>query len=195
MSPIDLRLRDLNTGDASIQSFATEQAACAWLRARPRFVEVLGVASASIAQDIDARLRAALRPLDADEKAREEELDAAVTQRRHERQGEEQKRAEASELAHKEAIRTADPDREMEVHYTYNGELAPTDPADTRPISLEVKADVLAWVDERNEWVESRNQVVGDAKVTVWPRTIPKGQDRVQRGTFIPVSAPEKKTS
>ena len=116
-----------------------------------------------------------------------------MTKRRHERQVEEQKRTEVAEQAHAEAIRTADPNRPMEGHYTYNAELTPTDPADTRPISAEVKTAVLAWVAERNEWVESRNQVVGDAKVTVWPGTIPKGQERVQRGTFVPVTAPAKK--
>ena len=52
---------------------------------------------------------------------------------------------------------------------------------------------MLAWVAERNEWVEGRGQVVGEAKVTVWPGTLPKpGADRVQGGSFIPVTAPAK---
>jgi hypothetical protein len=46
--------------------------------------------------------------------------------------------------------------------------------------------------------VKDRGQVVGDAKVMVWPGPIPAsdGGERVKRGTFIPVTAaapPEEK--
>ena len=92
-------------------------------------------------------------------------------------------------------MKNADPKRAMEVRYRYDGSIAPVDPADTRPITDEMRAAIMAWVAERNEWVESRNQVVGEAKMTVWPGELPKkGADRVQSGSFVPVSAPEKKS-
>lgn len=192
MDTIDLRVRDLNTGASTLQSFAGEGAACAWLTARPRFVEVLGVANVGIDREVDARLRAALRPLDADERALAQKLDGEHAAMLHDRQVADQKRVDAAEQAHRDSLRTADPGRPMEVHFTYNGTLCPSDPSDTRPISEEVKTAVMAWVHERDEWVASRNQVVGDAKVVVWPGAVPKGEERVKRGTFIPVTAPKK---
>lgn len=195
MTTIDLRVRDLTTGVSSLKSFDSEASAIAWLAARPRLVDVLGVATPGIAPELDARLRAALRPLDADEKAHEAKLDAAVAAVARERQEEEQKRARAAEDAHRAAMRTADPNRLLEVHFTYDKGLEKTDPSDPREISDEVREAVLAWVRERDGWVESRGQVVGDAKVAVWPGPLPKGEEeRVKRGTFIPVTGPAKKS-
>jgi hypothetical protein len=193
MAKIDLRVRDLNTGVASIMVFETEQAATAWLTARPKFTEVLGVGSMSIEHDMDMRLRAALRPLEDDEKALEQKLGSAATAKVRERQEAELKKSQAAEEAHKNAMKTADPNRLMEVHWTFNAGMSLSDPSDGRAISDEVRDAVMAWVRERDEWVESRGQVVGDAKVTVWPNTVPKGEERVKRGTFIPVTAPAKK--
>src|SRR5262245_22163941 len=100
MGKLDLRVRDLTTGVTSLKSFDEEDDAKAWLTARPRFVEVLGVASKGISQDTDARLRAALRPLDAEEREAEKKLDDAIAAVAKERQEEEQKRALAAEEAH-----------------------------------------------------------------------------------------------
>jgi alanyl-tRNA synthetase len=194
MGRIDLRVRDLHTGVMSLSSFEGEEAAAAWLSARPRFVEVLGVAALDFPRDVDARLRAALRPLDEEEKKLEQRLEATVAAVAAERKAEELKRTKAAEEAHKIAQATADPNRLMEVHWTYTGVLELTDPTDLRKITDEAREAVLAWVKERDEWVEGRGQVVGDAKVVVWPGPIPdKGGDRVKRGTFIPVTAPAKK--
>lgn len=64
-----------------------------------------------------------------------------------------------------------------------------------RPTEDELAA-VLAWVRERDEWVEGRGQIVGDAKVTLWPGVVPAADkgERVKRGTFTPVTAPLKKS-
>ena len=44
-----------------------------------------------------------------------------------------------------------------------------------------------------NEWVASRGQIVGEAKLTVLPGALPKpGADRVQHGSFVPVTGPKK---
>lgn len=78
----------------------------------------------------------------------------------------------------------------MELRYRYDTGLTPLDPADTRELSEEARAAIEAWLEERNGWVKDRNQVVGDAKLAVWPGKLPKpGMDRVQ-GSFIPVAAP-----
>ena len=56
----------------------------------------------------------------------------------------------------------------------------------------EAKAAVRAWVEERMEWVASRGQTIGEAKVTVYPGPVPAKKERVVQGTFIPVTAPAK---
>ena len=189
---LELRVRDLNTGDTSSQAFAGEAEAIAWLTARPRFVDVLGVSTVGIPHDLDLRLRAALRPLDADEKALDDKLKAAHEGAARARHEEEARRAAAAADAHRSAQKNADPNRQMEVHWSYDHGFDISDPTDTRPISEEVKEAVLAWIRERDEWVANRGQIVGDAKVVVWPADLPKGEERVKRGTFIPVTAPAK---
>lgn len=196
MSSIDLRVRDLHTGVSSLKSFPSEEAASAWLTERPQFIEVLGVATQGISAEVNSRLRTALRPLDPEERALEQRLEAAIDAVTREREEEQAKQAAAAAEAHRAAMKAADPNRLMEVHWTYDKGMSLTDPADPREITEEAKEAVMAWIRERDEWVESRGQVVGDAKVTVWPGPLPaaaKGE-RVKGGTFIPVTAPAKKT-
>jgi hypothetical protein len=195
MSVLDLRVRDLHTGVSSLQSLPTEEAAVTWLAARPRFVEVLGVAVPNLDAAVNARLRAAMRPLDDEEKALMKKLDDAIEAVARERDEERRKKEQEAAVAHKQAMLTADPNRLMEVHWNYDTGFSLTDAADPRHITDDIKAAVLAWVRERDEWVENRGQIVGDAKVTLWPGPIPPAEkgERVKRGTFIPVTAPPKK--
>lgn len=192
MGKLDLRVRDLNSGVSSLVAFDSEDAATAWLVARPKFIEVLGVGTLGLDAEVNNRLKASLRPLDPEEKLLERRLEAAIEAVTREREEEKNRREREASEAHRVALRSADPNRLMEVHWTFNRpEMTPTDPADERPISEEVREAVLAWVRERDEWVKDRGQVVGDAKVTVWPGVIPAsdGGERVKRGTFIPVTA------
>ena len=191
MGKLDLRVRDLNSGVSSLVSFDSEEAATTWLVARPKFIEVLGVATLEVDHASSNRLKASLRPLDPEEKLLERRLDAAIQAVTREREEEKNRLEREASDAHRVALRGADPNRLMEVHWTFNAEMTLTDLADERPISQEVKDAVLAWVRERDEWVKDRGQVVGDAKVTVWPGAIPAsdGGERVKRGTFIPVTA------
>jgi hypothetical protein len=82
----------------------------------------------------------------------------------------------------------------MDVHWRYDTGMKLQDPADPREITAEARDAVMAWIRERDEWVANRGQVVGDAKVTVWPGPIPASDngERVKRGSFIPVTAPKK---
>jgi hypothetical protein len=194
MKAIELRLRDLRTGENSIVGFDSEEAAQEWLKARPRFMDVLGPARLDLPSDVGGRLRSALRPLDEEERTLERALDAAAEEAARKRSEEQRQREQIARDAHRAALREADPNRLMEVHWMYNRDMELTDPADERPISDEARAAVLEWVRERNEWVRDRGQVVGDAKVTVWPGPIPAsaGGERVKHGSFIPITAPVK---
>ena len=189
MGKLDLRVRDLNSGVSSLVSFDSEEAATAWLVARPKFIEVLGVATLGLDNDANNRLKGSLRPLDPEEKVLERRLEAAIDAVTREREEEKMRREREASEAHRVALRGADPNRLMEVHWTFNSEMTLVDLADERKIPDEAREAVVAWVRERDEWVKDRNQVVGDAKVMVWPGPVPKGEERVKRGTFIPVTA------
>ena len=199
MSEIVLRVRDLKTGEEGVVRQPSEEAARAWLAARPRFVDVLGLApTGEHSVEVSNRLKTAVRALDPDELELEADLDAKRDAEVQARLAEKTKQEQASAAAHRAAMASADPNRVMEVHFRYGEELALTDAADTRPITDEAREAVKAWVAERDEWVAGRGQIVGDAKVRVWPGTpLPaaaKGE-RVQGGSFIPVTAPEKPTN
>jgi len=161
---------------------------------------VLGVASHHVPPDINAQLRAALRPLDDDERALERKLDETIEARARalaeQRQKEEQVQAEEQSRA----ISVADPSRPLQVRYRFNAGLSITDPMDKRTITQEARDAVMAWVEERNEWVKGRGLCVGEASMQVWPGAIPAdhpGGERVFAGTFIPVTAakPDKKSN
>jgi len=196
MHKITLKLQNLRDGETSYKEFDDEAATLAFLRARPRFVDVLGVVFEGLTPEQNARLKEAKRPLEDDERAAEEKL-AQVTEKAAEAaRALREKEMAAARDAHREAMKNADPNRPMEVRYFYDKSLSHTNPEDERAITDEARDAVLAWVAERNEWVESRGQIVGEAKVTVWPGPIPKkGADRVQGGTFIPCTAPPKPTA
>lgn len=196
MPKLELRLCDLKTGDRSVKSFDDEAATLSWLKDRPRFTDVLGVATEDIDKETNARLRAAMRPLDDDELAAEKALEQAYVKARLEREASEAAETSAQAKAHEEAMATADPNRLMEVRWRYDGELGLVDKADKREVTPEAKEAILAWVRERDTWVESRGQVVGEARVHVYPGALPDGvSERVEGGSFVPVTAPAKEGS
>lgn len=191
MPKITLKLQDLRTGVTSFHEVESEEAAIQYLEARPRFTDVLGVVFEGLTREQNARLRAAMRPLDEEEKLSEALLSAAAQKARDEAHAKKLLEEEAARAAHRSAMKNADPNRPMELRYQFDGGLHVIDPADTRELSDEARAAIDAWIAERNEWVKDRNQVVGDARLTVWPGTLPKpGMSRIQAGTFIPVTAP-----
>jgi hypothetical protein len=193
MSKITLKLRDLNSGNTSFRELADEDATIAFLRERPRFTDVLGVVFEGLTPEQNNRLKAAMRPLDDEERAAEERLEEAAARAAEAAQAQRRKEEEAARAAHREAMKSADPNRPMDVRYRYDGSITPVDPEETRALCDEARAAVLAWVAERNEWVADRNQCVGEAKLTVWPVALPKpGADWVRSGSFVPVTAAPK---
>jgi len=190
MPKITLKLQDLKTGATSFHEAEDEDAAIAYLKDRPRFTDVLGVVFEGLTREQNARLRAAMRPLDDEEKIAEAAIAAADRKAKEEAAALRRLEEEAARAAHRSAMKNADPDRPMELRYQYDTGLSPIDPADTRELSEEARAAIEAWLAERNDWVKDRNQVVADARLQVWPGKLPRpGMDRVQ-GTFVPCAAP-----
>ena len=191
---IALRVRNLQTSEDGSVEFESVEKATDWLRIRPPFIEVLGLASDGVSHEISNALKAAMRPLSPEEKVLEQKLTAAH-QAVMEKMAKDRMEREKKELAAAHAShQTGDPNRPMELSWTYDHGLVKGDPTDPRDITDEARAAVLAWVEERHEWVRDRNQIVGSAKLTVYPATLPKpGADRVQRGTFVPCTAPAEK--
>ena len=189
---LDLRVRDLKTGSTKNQPFATLDEARAWLKDRPRFVEVLGIASHHVSPEVSNELKALNRPLDDDEEKLRETVESAQAEAQR-LQLEEQQRAQAAAAAVQLAEQqTADPNRPLELRYTYRGDLTVTTAGDDREVTEAAHEAVLAWVAERNEWVAGRGQVVGDANLRVYPGPVPDGEDRIVSGTFIPVTASKR---
>jgi hypothetical protein len=190
---LDLNIRDLKTGERQQKAFDSEQQALEFLRNRPKYTDVLGVASHHVPPELNKKLREAMRPLDAEEQVLERQLEAAIEQAEQQRAEQQRQRAAQEAAEHRKAMATADPNRPMTIHYRFNRELSLTDAADPRTITDEAREAVTAWVNERNGWVESRGQVVGEANVTVYPGPLPDGvTERVQMGSFVPVTAPKK---
>lgn len=193
MSKLTLKLQNLNSGETSFHELESEEAAIVFLKNRPRFVDILGVVFEGLTPEQNNRLKAAMRPLEEDELAAEKKLEDAKAKAKAAAEAAREREAMESMKAHQASMKNLGPDAPMEVRYRYDVGIVPVDPADTRVLSEELRGLIMAWVAERNEWVESRNQVVGEAKLTVYPGALPRpGMDRVQGGSFIPVAAPKK---
>lgn len=187
MAGIELRIRNLKTGEAGVASFNDEAAATVWLRARPRFVVVLGEVE-KLDPAILGRLRDAMRPFDAEEKAVEAQSQADMMAAARTRAESDRKRFEQDKVDAKDL----DPNRPMEIRWTYDGGMSLTDATDARGISDEARAAVLAWIAERDDWVSGRGQMIGDATISVYPSVILKGDERVINGRFVPVTREER---
>jgi len=187
-----LRVRDLRTGIFDDTELPSLEAAREWLIARPRFEQVLGVPTEGIPNEVNQELKKICRPLDAEEQAASDKLDEAEKVKRAKKiQEQEQERAK-ERAAQAVELKNADPKRQMKVRWTYDGGIE--NAADDRDVPEVVKEAVLAWVRERDEWVEGRGQIVGDATVMAWPFDIPKGEERISYGgTFIPVTKPAER--
>jgi hypothetical protein len=193
MSKLMLKLRDLQSGQGEVKELGSVDEAVKWLGARPAMIEVLGVVFEGLAREDNERMKKAMRPLDDAEKARIEELDEAEKDERERR--EEARRAEAAAhaAAARAAAKTADPNRPMELRYRFDKpDLEKTDVLDERAITEDAKIAVMAFVEERMEWVAGRGQTIGEAKVTVYPGPVPDKSERIVGGSFVPVTAAPK---
>lgn len=195
MPKVTLRLRGLEDGEGKVTEQGSIEEAIAWLEKRPRFVEVLGVVFEGISREDNDRMKAAMRPLDDDEREKVrvlDEKDAATRARAADARRQEQ---EAANERMRQEAKTGSPNRPMEVRYRFDhAELGKTDQYDDRPITDAAKEAVMAWVEERQEWVKDRGQTIGEAKVTLYPNEVPAKKDRVIQGTFVPIAAPKSES-
>ncbi|MBX7084007.1 MAG: hypothetical protein K1X88_32665 [Nannocystaceae bacterium] len=179
-APITLRLRNLHDGSLLLGEFANPDDALAWIAERPPFVQVVGV-GASMDEALAQSLRAAMRPLDAQEKARAAALDEAKLAAMRDAIAAEQAAFEAETAAARAAAADADPDRPMQVAWALGEGVHNADPDDPRAVTQRASDAVLAWVAERNTWVHGRRQHLVRALVTVWPGALPPGTSEEDR--------------
>lgn len=174
MAKIELKIRRMEAAEVVVAEFPDTAAAEAWLKERPPFVEVLRMVTA-VDPDVEARLRAAMRPLDDDERARQIELETEAEARRAEEIN--RLRAEAQPDA-------TDPDRPMVVRFERARGMFLVDEGDDREIPGVVQEAVRAWIAERDSWVRDRGEQVAAASLTVWPGPVPSGSesDRIAPG-------------
>jgi len=173
MAKIELRIRRLDEGDVLVAEFPDEESAEAWLRERPPFVEVLRMET-PVPVEIEARLRAAMRPLDERERGRQDEHQRALLT---------QRTAEIRQVQLEEEESRA-PDRLMHLQWQRGRGLTLLDTSDQRTIPPIVYDAVQAWVAERDGWVADRGEQVVAATLSVWPVTVPSGREseRIEPG-------------
>lgn len=186
---LDILVRDLHSGEKSLATFESLEDARTWLASRPKYTDVMGVASHHLPPEVEDELRTHLKPLDDEERELERKLaaaaDAEVAKARVAELAEAGRRAREQQQGDK-----ADPDRVMNLHYVMNKGLAHVDPGDQRPITDAARKAAMEWIEERAGWVKVRNQIVAEATVQVWPGPIPEGKsERVIGGSFVPVTA------
>ena len=182
MADFEVKVRNLKTGETLVASMADAEQCIAWLEERPPFMEILTVLS-DVSPAESRRMKEAMRPYDAAERALKAKFDAekeADLQRRYQ---DEISRIERGEFDGGDE--DADPNRPLAVKYEVDTGFTVVD--DSRPLTDEARAACLAWVQERNAWVEGLGQLVGAAHLEGWPNEVPDGEDRVlEGGRFFP---------
>jgi hypothetical protein len=174
VAKLAFKIRRMESGETQVAEFDSAEDARKWLQARPPFVEVLRMVT-SVSPEVEEDLRGAMRPLDAQERARQMQLEAEVEARRA---------VEMSRLRGDAAAEDTDPDRVMAIRWERIKGMALADDNDDREIPDVVRDAVLAWVEERDSWVYDRGEHVAAASLAVWPAAVPGGSeaDRVQPG-------------
>lgn len=178
MSKIEFNIRDLKTGEVVCAEFPDLATAEIWLAERPAFTQVLRVVT-TVAPETEARLREAMRPLDEKERAVMIEAEEAVQAER------------LAEIARLQAVKDStpkDPNRPMTLQWSLAAGVTLSDASDDREITDIAREAVLAWIAERDTWVEDRGQRVAAASLSVWPGPPPGGNEAdrvVPGGTFV----------
>ncbi|MEM9463693.1 MAG: hypothetical protein AAGF11_56670 [Myxococcota bacterium] len=182
--PVELKIRDIRTGEAQVAELPDFEQAEAWLRERPQFIQILGPArDGAMTRGEEARLKEAMRPFDDEEQEVMKEQDRRDAEAIAKMMAREQEAAQKRIEAQREANRHADPNRIMQITWEKEGGCRNSDEADERPVPAVVVEAVAEWVKERNSWVHSRGQFLINAQLAVWPGPLPAGEEsRVQPG-------------
>jgi hypothetical protein len=173
----------MKSGETLIAEFENADDCRSWLKDRPQFIEVLGVTSSDVPHALQDELRKLMRPVDEEERVFEAKAEAKY-QAELESFAEKEKERRAAELeAYKESMKTADPARPLQATWNREDGVKVSDPYDPREVTEAAREAVVAWVRERDTWVERRNQIVDSATVQVYPLDLPEdAESRVLHG-------------
>ena len=188
MPAIELKVRNLTSGDIMLAEIPSIDEALKWLEERPHGIDVLGVVTEDLPLEIHEALRNAMRPLDDEERALDDQLQAARIAQMEAVIEAENRRQEEKVEAYIESQKSADPGRPMVLHFERDEGWSKSDPHDPRDIPEAVSGDLAAWIAERNTWVKKKGLEIHSADVTIWPQDVPEGWDGVVHpgGTFSP---------
>lgn len=192
MVSVAFEIHDLQQDRNGTAEFDSVEDAMTWLAARPPFVRVLRLARVTLAADLEAKLHAAMRPLDETERARLHELDEIREHARRQELRRMQRDAAGGDAPDHRADPDphADPLRPMSIHWRRGEGMQIAEDGDDREIPPHVYDAVIEWIRERDRWVHGRRQHVAAAHVVVWPGEVPGGDEAdrvVPGGAFEPV--------
>ncbi len=180
MADFEVKVRNLETGETLVAGMPDVNACVRWLEERPKNIEILTVLSTMSGVDRE-RLEAAMRPYDEGEVALKRKYDAARSAAAAEAYADALSKMEAEPVEDP----NADPNRPMSVRYEIDEGLSAQ--GDSREINAAMREAIAAWVAERNQWIHSRRQMVGEAHLDVWPNAVPEDETRVREGgRFFP---------
>ncbi len=150
----------METEEQGVAEFPDAEAALAWLKERPQFIEVLRPVQRDLDPKVEATLRAAMRPLDEVERARRDDLD---------QQREEKRRAKLQAMnrqATGEPSPAAGGETLMVVRWERGRGLWVDGDADAA-VPEEIAGAALEWIRQRDRWAHSRRQHVATATLTI----------------------------
>ena len=149
MSGIELKIRNLQTGEQGSVTLESEKEALTWLRARPPFVDVMGLLTKH-PEEMSHRLRAAVRPHDAAERALAKQAEDEMMAQAKARAEADQRRAEEASTARRTEQKSADPNRPMQIRWMFDAGMQTVDKDDPREITVAARAAVsIAFATQR----------------------------------------------
>lgn len=186
MADFEVKVRNLKTGEMMVASMPDAATCVEWLKERPPFIEIVSVLSDCSPAD-SQRMKEAMRPYDSVERELKAKYDAEAAAAAKAAYAKELEALEADQSASKDELAEMDPNRPIAVKYEVDEGLVVVD--DDRELTEVARAACLAWVEERNSWVASKGQLVGEAHLRVWPNEIPDGDESkrvLEGGRFFP---------
>lgn len=182
---IDLKVRQMKTGESFIATLDNIDDACTWLKDRPEFMEIVTLISQDLSPAQKGRLRDAMRPYDKEELAFQAEAREAEEKAAQERMEAEQAEWERRQKEHIAAELKADPNRVMAIRWHEDIGFKAADQHDPREIPEVTQKAIMAWVEERNGWVAAKGHYVCEAHVEAYLGEVPEGQERITGGQFF----------
>ena len=190
MADFEVKVRNLETGEMLVATMPDSDAAIEWLKERPRNMEIVSVLS-EMSPAESHRLKEAMRPYDADEMKLKSEFDRRATKAAMDQYAREMAQMQKLQAAAESEAGDLDPNRPLSVRYDSESGFVVVD--DTRKLTEAAEAACIVWIRERNSWIKSKGQMIGEAHLEVWPNEVPGGEGEDKRvlegGRFFPLLA------